>query len=198
MRTVGITEQDAYPNSSGCPPNQDAEESGVFGEEQAAVDEDADLGLGGFEEGAPDGGRYGPAILAFKKPKGKPKRPVPLPPLIPLLKAHRARQAAERLAAGEAWEDFDLVFAQRNGHPIDKHDDWEEWKELLTAAGVREARVHDARHTAATLLIEQGVHVRTVQEILGHSDIRVTQRYTHIASPMAQEGMERMGQALWN
>ncbi|MEV8636233.1 site-specific integrase [Streptosporangium sp. NPDC051023] len=74
---------------------------------------------------------------------------------------------------------FDVVFAQTNGRPIGTHDDWEEWKAILVAANVREARVHDARHTAGTLLIEQGVHVRTVQEILGHSDIRLTQRYTH-------------------
>ena len=61
---------------------------------------------------------------------------------------------------------------------------------------MRDARVHDGRHTAATLLIEMGVHVRIVMEILGHSDIRVTQRYTHMASPMAGEAAERMGQAL--
>lgn len=122
---------------------------------------------------------------------------VPLPPeLIPILKTHRTRQKAERLAAGATWEDHDLVFTQPTGRPIDKHDDWEEWKELLMAADVRETRVHDARHTAATLLIEQGVHVRTVQEILGHSDIRGTQRYPHIASPMAEDGMRRMGAAL--
>ncbi|MER6174413.1 tyrosine-type recombinase/integrase [Streptosporangium sp. NPDC001681] len=46
--------------------------------------------------------------------------------------------------------------------------------------------------------MEMGVHVRTMQEILGHSDIRVTQRYTHVASPMAEDGMRRMGQALWS
>lgn len=51
--------------------------------------------------------------------------------------------------------------------------------------------------TAGTLLIEQGVHARTVQEILGHSDLRLVQRYTYVASPMAQDGMKRMGAALW-
>lgn len=136
--------------------------------------------------------------LVFRKPKGKSKRTIPLPPeLIPILKAHRTRQKAERLKAGSVWEDHDLVFAQENGRPIDPRDDWDNWKALLKAAGVRDARVHDGRHTAGTLLIEQGVHVRTVQEILGHSDIRLVQRYTHVASPMAQDGMQRMGQALW-
>ncbi|MEU4235111.1 site-specific integrase [Nonomuraea sp. NPDC026600] len=136
--------------------------------------------------------------LVFRKPKGKSKRTIPLPPeLIPLLRAHRIRQKAERLAAGAAWEDNDVLFAQPNGRLIDPRDDWDDWKDLLQVAEVRDARVHDGRHTAGTLLIEQGVHVRTVQEILGHSDIRLTQRYTHVASPMAEDGMQRMGRALW-
>lgn len=136
--------------------------------------------------------------LVFRKPKGKSKRTIPLPAeLVPILKAHRARQKAERLRAGALWEDHDVVFAQENGRPIDPRDDWDDWKALLAAAGVRDARVHDGRHTAGTLLIEQGVHVRTVQEILGHSDIRLVQRYTHVASPMAEDGMKRMGRALW-
>ncbi|MET8862296.1 site-specific integrase [Nonomuraea sp. NPDC004580] len=136
--------------------------------------------------------------LVFRPPKGKSKRTVPLPPeLLPILKAHRKRQREERIAAANVWEDHDLVFAQPNGRPIDPRDDWDDWKELLDVAGVRDARVHDGRHTAGTLLIEQGVHVRTVQEILGHSDIRLTQRYTHVASPMAADGMQRMGRALW-
>jgi site-specific recombinase XerD len=58
-------------------------------------------------------------------------------------------------------------------------------------------RVHDGRHTAATILLEQGVDVRVVMEILGHSDLRITQRYTHVASPLAQEAARRMGSALW-
>jgi len=136
--------------------------------------------------------------LDFRPPKGRSKRIVPLPPeLAPVLKAHRAAQSAQRLKAGDAWLDRDLVFCQPNGGPIDPRRDWADWKDLLKVAGVRDARVHDVRHTAATLLIEMGVHVRIVMEILGHSDIRVTQRYTHVASPMAGDAAERMGQALW-
>lgn len=124
---------------------------------------------------------------------------VTIPPeLVPLLRAHRAVQLAERLHAGSVWEDHDLLFAQANGRPIDPRDDWEEWKTVLRAAGVRDARVHDGRHTAGALLIEQGVHVRVVQEILGHSDIRVTQRYTHVSSTAAHDAASRMGAVLWS
>jgi len=136
--------------------------------------------------------------LVFRPPKGKSKRTIPLPvELVPILRAQRERQDAERRTAANIWEEFDVVFSQPNGKPVDPRDDWDDWRELLTAAEVRVARIHDGRHTAGTMLIEQGVHARTVQEILGHSDIRVTQRYTHVASPMAEDGMRRMGAALW-
>jgi integrase len=130
----------------------------------------------------------------FRKPKGRKTRPVPIPdPLIPLLKAHKAAQATERLAAGETWEDRDLVFCRSDGRPIDPRDDWGAWKALLEAAHVPHARLHDARHTAATLLLEQGVDIRVVQEILGHSSIAVTKRYTHVTSRLARDAADRRG-----
>ncbi|MEV0801799.1 tyrosine-type recombinase/integrase [Kribbella sp. NPDC050281] len=134
----------------------------------------------------------------FRKPKGRKTRPVPIPePLIPLLRAHKAAQAAERLAAGSAWEDRDLVFCRPDGRPIDARDDWGSWQSLLEAAGVPPARLHDARHTAATLLLEQGVDIRVVQEILGHSSLAMTKRYTHVTSRLARDAADRMGKALW-
>ena len=136
--------------------------------------------------------------LTFRQPKGKSKRTIVLPAeLVPLLKAHRAAQLAERLKAGNIWQDHDLVFCREDGRPIPRDNDWRDWKDLLKAALVRDVRVHDGRHTAGTLLIEQGVHVRTVQEILGHSRITITERYTHVASPMQADAAKRMGEALW-
>ncbi|MER6514669.1 tyrosine-type recombinase/integrase [Nonomuraea sp. NPDC001636] len=52
---------------------------------------------------------------------------------------------------------------------MERTEDWKQWKSILKQAGVRDVRVHDARHTAATLPIEQGVHIRVVQEILCHT-----------------------------
>jgi len=57
-------------------------------------------------------------------------------------------------------------------------------------------RVHDARHTAATLLLEQGVGIRVVQQILGHSQLSQTERYTHVTTALSQDAADRMSEAL--
>jgi integrase len=136
--------------------------------------------------------------LVFREPKGKNKRIVTIPPpLIPVLRAQRAVQLRERLAAGQLWEENDLVFCQENGRPIDPRQDWDDWKDILSASGLRDARVHDGRHTAGTLMIESGISPRVVMEVLGHSSMRMMVRYTHVGSPLAQDAAQRMGDALW-
>jgi integrase len=133
-----------------------------------------------------------------KAGQGKAKLVLALPaPLIIQLRAHRREQAAERLAAGEAWQDLNLVFCTPLGAPIDSRDDWEEWRDLLTEAGIRHARVHDARHTAASLLLEQGIDIRVVQQILGHSQLSQTERYTHVTAALSKNAADRMSEALW-
>jgi integrase len=85
------------------------------------------------------------------------------------------------VAAGPFWEDGDLVFAQANGRPVERKSDWKAWKNLLQEAGVRDVRLHDGRHTAATLLLSEGVHPRVVMEVLGHSQMRTTtDTYSHV------------------
>lgn len=125
-------------------------------------------------------------------------RVVPLPPeLVPEMQAQRQAQRLERIAAGELWRDHGLCFATATGGPIDPRRDWGEWKALCVAAGVRPGRLHDGRHTAGTLLLEQGVDIRVVQEILGHSDLRMTQQYTRATSALAQDAAKRIGGALF-
>lgn len=136
--------------------------------------------------------------ITFRRRKGRKELTVQCPDeLLPLLRAHREVQDLERMTASEEWTDLDLVFATSTGGPISRDDDWRDWKALLRAAGVRDARLHDARHTAATLLLEQGVHVRVVQEILGHARVTTTERYTHVASPQVRDASQRIGEALW-
>ena len=91
------------------------------------------------------------------------------------------------------------MFCQPNGRPIDARRDWLDWKALPKAADVRDARVHDARHTAATLLLQQGVPARVVMEVLGHSQISLTLgTYSHVVPELAEEAAQRMEDALWS
>jgi integrase len=91
-----------------------------------------------------------------------------------------------------------LVFAQPNGRPIDPRGDYGAWINLLAKAGVRRARLHDARHTAATLLLSQGVPARVAMEILGHSAISLPLgSYSCVMPELQEDAAERVGKALW-
>lgn len=135
----------------------------------------------------------------FRQPKGGKARTVVIPePLIRELKAHWRKQKKLKEMAGEVWTELDLCFPNSLGKPLEPYDDWKAWKWLCKAAGVRDARLHDARHTSATLLLEQGVDISVVQEILGHSTLAVTKKYTHVTSRLAREAAAHMSRALWD
>ncbi len=139
--------------------------------------------------------------LVYEEPKAdRSRRNLALPAqLVDALKAQRAAQLEERIAAGPLWEDHDLVFAQPNGRLIERKSDWRAWKALLRQAGVREVRLHDGRHTAATLLLSEGVHPRVVMEVLGHAQMRTTtDTYSHVMPALGKDAAERMGRALWD
>lgn len=134
----------------------------------------------------------------FRIRKGKKKVILQCPPeLLPVLREHHEQQQAEKEHAGTSWEEWDLVFCQRNGRPLDRTEDWKAWKALLKRAGVHDGRLHDARHTAGSLLAAQGVHIRVIQDILGHARVTTTERYTLVSSPQVQDASQRIGSALW-
>jgi integrase len=152
--------------------------------------------------------RHGGGLIAGPPKSRKGIRTIVLPePLKAALKAHRSAQAGERLAAGELWQPApprgDLhsgtgwVFTSPVGKPIDPRRDWEEWKTLLNLAGVRDARLHDARHTAATFLLVAGVDTRTVMDLLGWSHSSLTVRYQHVVDELKNEAVRRMEALLW-
>lgn len=135
----------------------------------------------------------------FTRPKGKRKRSVPIPAqLIRPLRDHFEDQDAEKQAAGDRWHDWDLVWCELDGRPIDPHDDWDQWKALLAEAGItKDARLHDARHTSGTLLGEQHVDLHVIQRILGHAQVSTTRIYTDPTDPLTREAVGRIGSALW-
>ncbi len=137
--------------------------------------------------------------LVLVEPKSRAgRRSVALPaPLVVALRTHRSAQVQARLLAGSLWQENGLVFCSPTGAPIDPRRDWAAWKQLLQDAGVRDVRLHDARHTAATLLLVQGVAPRTVMDVMGWSEQRMLSRYQHVVDELRRDAADLMGAALW-
>jgi integrase len=132
--------------------------------------------------------------LALRPIKEKRRKRVKLPKeLLPALKAHRDAQYLRRLTADDEWEENDLVFTQWNGRPVDPRRDWGEWQSILEAAGMPPRRLHIMRHTAATIMLERGVAIAVVMQALGHSDIRITSRYSHASEGLLEDAADRVG-----
>ena len=87
---------------------------------------------------------------------------------------HRKMQVAERLRAGEHWQEHDFVFATPIGKPVEPRNLVRAFKQILQTAGLPDVRLHDLRHSAASTMISQGIDIRTVSDVLGHSQITLT------------------------
>jgi integrase len=109
------------------------------------------------------------------------------------LRAHRASQLEERLKAGPAWTDMNLVFTSSVGTTMEEARITRLFKRDLLAAGLPNVRLHDLRHTAATLLIEEGVSMKAVQAAMGHSTIAITMDvYAHVTPAMQDSVADAM------
>jgi len=143
-----------------------------------------------------DGGyRFGePKSARSRRTLGLP------PPLVEQLHQHRARQLEERLLAGPEWQgaEWDLVFCRKDGLPLDPTGLTRRFQKLLADAGMPRMRFHDLRHSAASFMIAQGVPLRVVMEVLGHSDIGVTANvYGHIMPELSRDATSGVVRALW-
>jgi integrase len=129
------------------------------------------------------------------------RRTVGLPaPLIKLLRKHKEEQDRQRAEVGADWEDKGYVFATPTGGPLSPNTDYHVWKRLLRDAGVRDGRLHDARHTAATVLLLLGVPDVIVDAIMGWEPggaARMRARYMHVTGPMLRKVADQVGAKLW-
>jgi len=117
---------------------------------------------------------------------------------IQALKRHRIMQNEERLRVGVAWQNLDFVFSDEVGGFI---KEWNLRKQsflpLLKRAGLPIIRFHDLRHTAATLMMGQGVHPKIVSEMLGHSQVSITlDLYSHVTPTMQETATEALDAVL--
>ena len=114
------------------------------------------------------------------------------------LLAQRSRQDAAKAAAGSYWQDrARLVFTNSVGQPLDPHHVSAQFQRDREAAGVPRVRFHDLRHSAATLLLAQGVPLAVISEWLGHAGIAITmQHYAAIVPQLRLEAAAAMDRAL--
>ncbi len=94
---------------------------------------------------------------------------------------------------GARWQETNYVFTSTIGTPLDPRNAAEEYTKILSTAGLPRVRFHDLRHTAASLLVAQGVHPRVVMELLGHSQIAVTMNtYSHVVPALKREAADQI------
>lgn len=89
------------------------------------------------------------------------------------------------------------MFTSAIGQPLNLNSDYHRWKALLKAAGVRDARLHDARHTAATVLLVLGVPERTVMGVMGWSSTAMAARHQHLTDPIRRTVAAQVDGLLW-
>ena len=137
--------------------------------------------------------------LVFTEPKSAAGRRVVVICMTTLkvLEQHHDLQDIEKALAGKIWTEMDLMFPSTIGSPLDHRNLYREFKEMLKKAGLPDIRFHDLRHTAATLMLQQGVHPKVVQERLGHSDISLTLNiYSHVLPSMQEDAAEKVDELL--
>ncbi|MCE7009281.1 tyrosine-type recombinase/integrase [Kibdelosporangium philippinense] len=100
--------------------------------------------------------------------------------------------------AANLWQDNGWVFTQPTGKPIDPRADYQEWRDLLTVAEVRAARLHDARHTTTTMLLVLRTPIRAVMELMGWTAASMASRYMHVPDEIEQGIAGQMGNLLWS
>ena len=112
---------------------------------------------------------------------------------VAMLKKHRARQNAERVALGAGWVDNDLVCASPTGQPMVPRSVTTIFSRLSVRLGLPHIRLHDLRHSHATHALMAGIHPKVVQERLGHSTISTTlDIYSHVDITMQADAAEKV------
>ena len=114
-----------------------------------------------------------------------------------MLRKQLEKQRHEKTAAGERWNENDLIFASSVGTPTELRNLLREYKKVLLKAGLPEIRFHDLRHTAASIMLKHNIPVLTVSRVLGHSKPSVTlDIYAHMIPGMQDEVAKLMDEVI--
>jgi integrase len=133
--------------------------------------------------------------ISFKSPKtASSRRRLDLSPnTCVVLGLHKEKKEAIRKELkGPKLKDGDLVFCHVNGSPYLPDGITHAWMRLAARCGIPDIRLHDSRHTHATLLLKAGVNVKVIQERLGHANFSTTMNlYAHVSPGMQKEAASR-------
>ncbi|HEV3266880.1 MAG TPA: tyrosine-type recombinase/integrase [Acidimicrobiales bacterium] len=144
--------------------------------------------------------REGSRLVTTDTKTSLSRRAVNLPePMLKALLTHEERQEAERDWLGDSWIDSGYIFTSSVGTPIDPRNLYREFQAICRSAGLGDWHPHELRHSAASLMLAQGVKIQVVSQVLGHSSIRMTADvYGHILDPDRREAADAMGSMLWD
>ena len=132
--------------------------------------------------------------IVFRAPKtAKGRRMIALSPsTIIVLREHREKQELARAMLGISLKDDDLVFSQLDGKPLLPSTVTHAWIKMVRRTGLEGVRLHDARHSHASLMLKQGTHPKIVSERLGHANIGITlDTYSHILPGLQEAAADR-------
>lgn len=119
--------------------------------------------------------------------------------MVAVLRAHRRRQLEERLAWGSAWTDSGFTFVTESGEPLHPETITSMFAALVGKAGVPRIRLHDLRHTSASLALAAGIHPKVVSERLGHSSVSITlDLFSHVAPGLQAEAADKLGRVIFD
>ncbi len=146
----------------------------------------------------PDRNDRGRAVIQFRAKTSAGSRSVRLTAeTLAILETHRYRQRFQRQTAGNVWRDNDLIVCTSTGTPINPNNVTRSYNRLVIRSGVPRIRVHDMRHTAATMLLRAGVPAKIVSERLGHATIAITlDTYSHVLPDMQDVAAKAMSALL--
>jgi integrase len=112
---------------------------------------------------------------------------------IDVLKSHQEFQNVLKEKAGMIWEESGLIFCNEIGKPLDPSGVYHNFKRLIKRLGFNDNRFHDLRHTFATISLQNGVDIKTIQESLGHSNAAFTlQVYGHVSKQMQNTAAKKI------
>jgi integrase len=142
--------------------------------------------------------RFDGTLIVTEPKTTKSRRSVPLSAAVErVLREVRTIQAADRLRAGSAWQQTGYVFTTQLGEPCDPRNVLRALKAVAKRAGLGDIGLHTLRHSAAAVMLVNGVPLKVVSEVLGHASIGITgDIYGHVSPDVSREALGRLSEAL--